>query len=582
MRNIRILTIFVLLFSFLIVGYAKKIEKKESPKINISAQDQRKLDYYFYEAMNQKQLGKYDCAIDLLTECYFINPHNSSVLYEFAMIYTNIQDIEPAIKFMSLASIEDKSNSWYKMGLAELCVKKHDYNNAILIYKDIAKNHPDAEDVDYMLASLYKQTNQPEESIISLNKVEKKNGINETISFEKFRLYSDLGQTKKAYAEIDKLIEKFPLEFRYHLLRSEVYLKEQNKPKEALLELEKVKKTDPNNGMLLLAFYDYYKFTKDTLKANEVFSNAFKNDEISVEDKMGLLTQFLSIENQSSETAEEYFNLLIKEYPTNEMLRTYYASFLLMQRRYDDAIPELEKMLAINPKNKEGWIELIKAYIDQNKSAEVYAVVERALTQLPKEAVFYLHKGLYLIEEKKNDEAIQIFKKGLSVSSSEEPEKQSDFYMYIADIFAQDLELDSAFVYYENAYQLNSNNALLLNNYAYYLSIANKELSKAEVMSAKTVQVFPENVSFLDTYAWIFFMQGNMTLAYMYIQQAMDKGGDENPIVMEHYGDILFLNGDKEEGVKWWGKSKEKGNESKILQEKIDTQTYIPEKQLEK
>jgi predicted Zn-dependent protease len=581
-KNIRIIAVVVLLFSITPFGFAKKVAAKEPIKPTISTQDQRKLDYYFFEAVKQRQAGNLDRAIDLLTECYYINAHSAAVLYEFAMIYTNIQDIQRAIKFMSLASREDRSNSWYKMGLAELCIKNNDLTNAILIYKDIAQNHPEADDVDYMLASLYKQTKQFKESLNSLNKVEKKNGINEAISFEKYRLYMELKDKNKANAEIDKLVQKFPLEYRYRILRGDMYLQEDKNPEKALNEYNEIKKTDPNNSMLIIAMYNYYKAIKDTASADESFREAFLNKNVSVDDKMEILTQYLTVENQSVKKAEEYFKLLIDMYPKNEMLRTYYASFLLMQRRYDDAIPELQFMLQLNPKNKEGWLELIKAYSDLDKQEEVISVTDAALKQLPEEASLYLLKGIFLVQKDKKAEALAYCKKGLTVIKPDEDDKKADLYIQIGDIYATDNVLDSAFVYYENAYKLNPNNATLLNNYAYYLCLANKDLSRAEVMSAKTVESYPNNVSFLDTYAWIFFMEGNLTLAQMYIQQAIDKGGDENEVVMEHFGDILFNNGEKEEALKWWEKSKEKGNKSTILQQKIETKSYIPEPKVTK
>ena len=566
------------LFVLLMPLAAKKVADKASTKVSITPQDAQKLNYYFYEAISQRQMGQLDAAIDLLTKCYYINPQNAAVLYEFAMIYTNIQDIQHALKFMSLASKYDGSNVFYKMGLAELCIKNNDYKNAILIYKDIAKNHPEGENVDYMLASLYKQTNQPKESIKALNEVEKKNGINEALSFEKYRLYMELADEKKAYAEFDRLIEKYPFEYRYRLMRGDIYLMDQKQPQKALKEYKKVEAMDPNNGLLLVSLYNFYKTQKDTVKADELYRKAFENRDIAVDDKIGMLTQFMSVENQSIETAELYFKLLIQIHPDNEILHTYYASFLLMQKRYQEAVPQLNAMLAINPKNKDGWLELIKVYFDQNNIDSIQRIASQGLVHLPEEPGLYLFKGISLQLQNKNAEALASFKQGIFYTANNESINKAEFYMYIADIYASDQALDSAFYYYEEAYKLNPNNPTLLNNYAYYLSMANIDLSRAEVMSAKTIQAYPDNISFLDTYAWIFFKQGNMTLAFMYIQQAMDKGGENNPVVIEHYGDILFFSGDKEAAIGWWQKAKEKGNESKILQQKIDTKNYIPEK----
>jgi hypothetical protein len=43
-------------------------------------------------------------------------PQQYAVLYEFAMAFSHIQDVQHAMKFMSLASEKDRTNSWYKMG----------------------------------------------------------------------------------------------------------------------------------------------------------------------------------------------------------------------------------------------------------------------------------------------------------------------------------------------------------------------------------------------------------------------------------------------------------------------------------
>ena len=46
---------------------------------------------------------------------------------------------------------------------------------------------------------------------------------------------------------------------------------------------------------------------------------------------------------------------------------------------------------------------------------------------------------------------------------------------------------------------------------------------------------------------------------------------------MEHYGDILFMNGEAEKAVEQWKKAKEMGKVSKVLDQKIAEQKYIEE-----
>lgn len=554
-------------------------QKNSTPKkanISISFEEQRKLDYYFYEAVRQRHLGNLDQAIDLLTECFYINPNSPAVAYEFGMIYTSIQDVPSALSFMRLASNLDSKNSWYKMATAELCLKNSDLPGAIEVYEDIAKNHPEKEDVDYMLASLYGQTGNLKKSLEALNKAEKRFGVNEIISFEKYRVHTAMGQHKKADQEIDRLIEKYPLEARYKLLRSSLYL-EKNKPKQALKLLDEVRIMEPHNTMLITSLYEYYKSTGDTVKADAVFADTFENKDIKIEDKLTVLTQFLSQENQSVEKAEIYLKSLVNQYPDNEILRGYYTSFLLMQRRMDEAVPQLEEMLKINPKNQEGWYELIRLRVGQAEWGKTIAVTDSALIHFPNNSTIYFFKGIALAQEERYDDAIATYQTGITKVPEEEKKQLADFYLQIGDLYALKKKMPVAFEYYEKGYQMDNNNIGLLNNYAYYLSLEKRDLDKAEAMSSRTVIAEPDNASFLDTYAWIFFIQENFTLARMYIQQAIDKGGDQYSTVIEHYGDILYKIGETEEAIKWWKKALIQGSESKTLRKKIETKTYIPE-----
>lgn len=72
-------------------------------------------------------------------------------------------------------------------------------------------------------------------------------------------------------------------------------------------------------------------------------------------------------------------------------------------------------------------------------------------------------------------------------------------------------------------------------------------------MSAQCIKLEPDNATYLDTYAWIFFVQGNYTLAKIYIESALEKDKTKSAELVDHYGDILFMNGDKE---KRWSNGK--------------------------
>ncbi len=58
---------------------------------------------------------------------------------------------------------------------------------------------------------------------------------------------------------------------------------------------------------------------------------------------------------------------------------------------------------------------------------------------------------------------------------------------------------------YESALELYYDNVLVLNNYAYHLALGNMELRKADKMMARAIELQPNDINLLDTYAWVFF-----------------------------------------------------------------------------
>lgn len=111
-----------------------------------------------------------------------------------------------------------------------------------------------------------------------------------------------------------------------------------------------------------------------------------------------------------------------------------------------------------------------------------------------------------------------------------------------------------------------------MNNYAYYLSEKNMNLKKSESLSAKTIEKEPKNSTYLDTYAWIFYQQGNYSLAKFYMERAIDNmDKKQDPGVMyEHYGDILLKTGNEKKALEMWKKAYETENKTDALKLKIE------------
>ena len=106
-----------------------------------------------------------------------------------------------------------------------------------------------------------------------------------------------------------------------------------------------------------------------------------------------------------------------------------------------------------------------------------------------------------------------------------------------------------------------------------------KDLQKAEQMSYRVIKAEPNNATYLDTYAWILFLEKRFIEAKLYIDQAVKNDTDsvQSSVVLEHAGDIYALNGQIEGALKYWNKALKvaKKEDKALIQRKIKLKKYI-------
>lgn len=552
-----------------------------SPKVvrqHLSPADQRRFDYYFFEGLKQKENHQFDQAIETFRLCVALDSLDAGAQSELGLMYGTVGFNLASINCLEKAIKTDPSNWWYNIQLITLYSDQKIWKRCIGIALNLQKLYPNKEEVNTMLASFYKETKEFNKAIAAFDRLETLVGINQNISLEKYQLYLQLNNQKKAIAEIDKLVNKYPSESRYKVFRGDIYL-QQKMPEKAFEIYQQVLKDDPENAFVYVSLSNYYKIVNQPDKALQSIVSALKNEKLDVETKVQVLGQYVEKLTQDSAKlgeTESLFKLLVDRYPMEEKVRGYYAVFLQFQKRIPEAISELESMININSKNNQTWMHLIQIYIGQKDYKQIVTVTDRAIENLPKLPGWYFYRGIAQFQLADYPAALVSYKKGLPLIANEQADLKSDFYAQIADTYFKIESKDSAFVNYEQALTLNPKNLLVMNNYAYYLSLEKKDLKKAERMSAKTVELEPKNSTYLDTYAWILYVEGSYSLAKFYIESAVNNlKKDEDPaVILEHYGDILWMSKEDAKALKMWQKSYDGGNKTGDMKKKIENKGW--------
>ena len=190
----------------------------------LPAEQQRKYDYFFLEAMRMKEKNEYDAAFGLLQHCLDINPNASSALYEISQYYMFLRQVPQGQEALEKAVASAPDNYWYSQGLASLYQQQNELDKAITLLEQMAVRFPGKQDPLFNLLDLYGRQEKYDEVISTLNRLEKHMGKNEQLSMEKFRIYLQMKDDKKAFQEIESLVQEYPMDMRYQVILGDVYL----------------------------------------------------------------------------------------------------------------------------------------------------------------------------------------------------------------------------------------------------------------------------------------------------------------------------------------------------------------------
>ena len=243
--------------------------------------------------------------------------------------------------------------------------------------------------------------------------------------------------------------------------------------------------------------------------------------------------------------------------------------------------------------------QLIKQFYDNPKTA-YSAVVVQASQMKEQERLDYLTSAqkrypadlqilaLYageLIARDRLDEAKQAINSQLdwtklkTAKGVEATEGLRLLLLYSSLIYQKQEQSAQALEVFEIAERLFPRDAILLNNYAYYLYTLSPQdssyLVKAEQLAATAYGLAPEEANILDTYGTILLARGQTTMAQLMLSQAVERAeqiGKPNAGYIERLGDAYLQGGDRQAALQQWQRAY-KLAPTEGLQQKIDALT---------
>ncbi|WP_316840618.1 tetratricopeptide repeat protein [Pedobacter gandavensis] len=558
-----------LLLSLLLAGLSAEAQQPVNPKL-----DSTEVRTLFFAGLREKLNENYSKAGESFQKILAIDPKNAAVYYEIASLnyrQNKLQEAEAAIK-KSVAL--DANNLWYWKMMAELYKRKGDMDGLISVFNELIRLSPDNDAFYFDKGNAYLLLGKTTEALRTYDELEKKFGVSKALIQARHRI--DLGNKKEATkAELENMLSAGEDDVPGMLDLSQSMM-EKGQTENALVLLKKAKSISPENYEIDLAIADYYQNIKNSKEAGIALRTAFANPEMPAQRK-GKIILMIAGNAKNPLLIEEALALAkiaMERGDEDPNMIALYGDLLYQKGALSAALQQYQAVLKLSDQLYPVWERVLTIQNNLGKYKEAAKTGEAALAIFPNQGILYYYLAFAQHRDLQNAAAMTNIKAALQLDG-ENPDLQALVFALQGEIFLDEEKFKEANIAFDKAVTLAPKNYLLLNNYAFYLALRNQDLEKAEALAAKAAAGMPGNTSVADTYALVLFKRGKYAMAKNWAEQAIQHDGSGNGLYLEHYGDILFLNGEQEAALLQWQKAKDAGNDAANLKRKINEKKYI-------
>ena len=563
-KNIVLLLVFNLCILFLNAQnnpFNTKASKNKFPKEETHEKQDYQYKNYFYSAIKQKSLENYSQAIQLFQRCIKLDKKQAAPYYEVSKIYFNQEKFTESLKYAKTAYDLNPKNKWYALFYAENLFTNKKFYESIRVYKNLIKQEVNNESYYLELAISYIYNNDLKSAIKTYDSLEEIKGINHYTSTQKYKIYLELEDLKNAAKELELFLEENPYDIEVYEMLSDCYILDNNFEK-AFEVLKKLSALNPESAGVHLTLSDFYLQKGNIKEYQKEIKLAFLSKKLDPQTKIRkiipLLTQVSENDSSNISFLMELCQILVEIHPEDEMSNYIYADLLRSTNNLEESIVHYKKVVEINPNQQDAWVDLLFLELQRNMIDDLIIESEKAIELFPTNATFYYINALSYYSSEDYQKAIESINVGVNFVF-DNPTLSSEMYSILGNSYNEIKDYENSDESYEKSLDYLPENVMVLNNYAYYLSLRGEKLQKAKQMSEKTLELFPNEANYLDTYAWILYKLKDYATAKIFMLQAIEIA--ESKTFYNHMSDILIQLGEVEEAEKYKLKARELENE---------------------
>ncbi|RQW05385.1 tetratricopeptide repeat protein [candidate division KSB1 bacterium] len=584
---------------------------------------------YITMAENYYLLEKPDVSIRLAQKALRLDPGNLDALYilaaayeankEFVQamaVYERIveilpNDIESLFYLTSLQIISNRPKEalktykqmvksgldepHYLVSVGNLFLRSEAYTEAEQVYLDIYERHPDVEAVYLALAATSKMQKDKDTAIAWYEKALAYNPAFDDAKAELQQIYENDKNWDAAISLYEKLVAMDSSNLSDRLQLGQYYYRQKDFSR-AHEVYEEAVGDNPFSERAYLALAALYMTQADTTAAIGTLKQAIEKkssfyrarrtlSEIYAAQKhwdeaialyeplkdndttfVGARIEIAYLLVDKGDTLQAIQNIepLMETHGDDWRVPTTLGRFSFIRDDLPTAVDYFDKAIQLRDDLPHLWVLRGIAHIQMDSLDQALENFENAAVKFPKEPEIHYYVGTLLSRQKKYAKAISYYLTALELDP-----QNDQVALSLAGAYDELKQYDHAEKLYTQLLKANPDSPIILNNYAYHLSVQAKELEMALELSKRAVEAEPENAPYLDTLGWIYYQMGDYQQAKYYIEKALEKSPDTAEVI-EHLGDVYEKLGDQALAEELWRKAYELDDRRVKLLEKLD------------
>lgn len=463
----------------------------------------------------------------------------------------------------------DSSNKWYAQHYGVLLLGARQYDRALDVYKRLMTIDKHDVSTYFYLASLYRMRGMPYSAISVLDSAEIRLGRHPYLADIKRDMLIETMQYDRAIAEGERLLLDSPHDVETHLGLARTY-ESAKRDSMASRYYDSALQLDSTSVEVVAEVLDYYLRKNNYLKVFELGELFVQNDAIDEHERIDFVRTFtkdLELYSYYVLQIGKLIQHLEVLYPTNRDVVEMQTMHLFLLNQHVDAITYLREHLNdenVTPRDFYLAVDLAE-YL--GLTGFMSEDIAHALRLFPDNIEIISLSAFHQYSMGNKKQAIKIYRKALK--RVEEDELRSRLWGSIGDIYHELNNNKEAFKAYRKALEYDAENALVLNNYAYFMALENIDLERALAMAQMAITIEEGNYNYLDTYAWILHLLGRNTEAKRYMVQALSLNGQQSSSLLAHYADILWDLGEEFMAHTYWKRAVDRGYDAEEMQQHI-------------